>query len=288
VSHHSDEIGAATGRPVFVYAFTSPLFTFNLTSYDEDIAFGGITFTSTPIDHGDVTAVPATQARELTVLLPVNHALCTTLRLDGIMPRGVELTISTFHNTGGAPTLRQVWRGEIASIESDEYSSQLRIPASTDDRLAVKLPLITAQRQCPHMLYDTGCGIDRFGSFQLPGAFDDINVNPTVSIIDGANITVSTIGGKPDGWFKDGEMIAPSGEHRSILSQVGTAIEIDYPFRSDSLAVGNTVNLWAGCSHTTEDCVQKFDNMDNYGGAPHFPKLNLGALASIGVGVTET
>jgi hypothetical protein len=292
VSFDSDEIGATSGRPVFVYAFVSALFGFNLTSYDEDVVFGGITFTSTPIDHGEASAVPVTQSREMTVILPVNHALCTTLRTDGIMPRGVELTISTFHNTGGAPTLRQVWRGEIASIESDDYSSQLRIPASTDDRLAVKLPVVTAQRQCPHMLYDAGCAVSRvfFSPPLSPGgsaAFGDIGVLATVTSVSGTAISINFVNGKPDGWFKDGEIVAPDGERRSILSQTGTALVIDYPFRAASLVANvSIVQVWAGCDHTVEDCDQKFGNMDNFGGAPDFPETN--PTAPTGLGVIES
>jgi hypothetical protein len=40
---------------------------------------------------------------------------------------------------------------------------------------------------------------------------------------------------------------------------------------ADGLYYGLAVNAYPGCNRTTTECVDKFDNLDNYGGVPDLP-----------------
>jgi hypothetical protein len=37
------------------------------------------------------------------------------------------------------------------------------------------------------------------------------------------------------------------------------------------IAAGDPVVAYAGCKRTVRECIDKFDNYDNYGGFPHIP-----------------
>jgi hypothetical protein len=40
------------------------------------------------------------------------------------------------------------------------------------------------------------------------------------------------------------------------------------------MEVGNTISAFPGCRRTIDDCVNKFNNLDNFGGFPHSPGRN--------------
>lgn len=284
------ETSAALGRPVELYSFTGPTAVAYLTPYDEDVSNGGLVYESTPgLSRSDAPKVQVGQARELTVTLPVDHALCRTLRLGGLGPRGVELVISRLHTTDSSATLREKWRGDVLSLECDEQYARLRVASLVEDRLQVSLPMAVAQPLCNHQYGDAGCvPVEESGGsglvFIAGPAIQQFITN--VATVSGTAITINSINGKPDGWANRGAIIrASDGEPRTIMSQTGTSLVIDVPF--GTLNPGDAVTIRAGCDKKVETCANKFDNVDNFSGDPVLPERNVTAPTGYGVSVQE-
>lgn len=279
MSYDASETGIQTGTPVELYTIESSLWTYRFTSYDEDVAFGGITFASIPISRGQVEVSSLGNLRELTLTMPADHEMIGRLRSNGIPVRGVRLTISRYHVTAGVgllpgvPITRNLWHGEVSTIESDEQYARIRVPLLLDEQINVHLPIARGQRTCNHRLYSTGCGIARHHLFC---------VTPTVLTVSGVTLVVSSMSGQADGWAKHGEVVRLyDGERRSILEQVGTTLTLDMPFAE--LDSGDAIEVWAGCNWLVETCRDKFNNVVNFGGHPHFPESNPTAPSGYGV-----
>ena len=275
MTYDSQEKSAQGGRPVEIYTFTAPTFTYRFTSYDEDVVFGGNTFTAIAIEHGNATKVPIGQTRELIVTMPRTHELVGKLRNNGIPVRGIEVRIESFHSPDAPTASREVWRGDVAGVETDNQHAKLRVPSATDDRMNVRLPIVQAQRQCNHALYDRGCTVSRL----LAANFINTAVNGAPV---GVTIVVDSLGANPNGWAKGGDIVRTAdGERRSVVEQVGTTITIDVPFAT--LADNDEVQVFAGCDWLIDTCLTKFDNVDNFGGHNEMPMNNPTAPTGYGV-----
>jgi hypothetical protein len=250
------------GRPRELYTFELSGGTYRLTPSKEDETYGGNVYTSTPgLSRGNVAETPLGQQRELTVSLPVNHAIAASLIRNGIPPRGATLTILRFHDP--TDSAYQVWVGGIAEIQTEpntqEPYARLRVPSLIEIAFDVKLPIAKASRICQHALYGPGCRAVRGGA------------NVSVLDVDGYLVTLAI--GDPDGFLNGGEIVRIiDNEARTIVEQVGNVCRVDVPF--PALASGETVNIVPGCDGLIATCRDKFDNVVNFGGLPLLPLDN--------------
>ena len=131
-------------------------------------------------------------------------------------------------------------------------------------------PLITAQkrpairektsRTCPYVLYDSDtCKASKIG---VPG---------TVASISGISLVITGADAEADGQFTGG-YLETSEEKRMIVSHTGTSIGVTTAMQG--LEVGDAVTMYIGCEHTTQDCIDKHDNILNFGGEPFIPEKN--------------
>lgn len=277
MTYDAKERSVQDAQRVEIYTFQLPGVTYRLTSYDEDSTFDGDAYLAAPISRSSVPLAPLGQVREVTVSIALDHPLAVELRRGGIPPQDSLVTIRRFHV--GDSEARIQWQGYIGGTSTDDEYTRIRVPNKIDTAFDCQLPVKTVGRQCPHILFDTGCGVD-----PVAGGFI---ITPTVASIsaDGLTITVSSISGKPDAWATHGKIVRTAdGEERTVLQQTGTSIVVDYKFRT--LEVGDTLEVFAGCDHSLtgeHGCREKFDNVLNYGGEPHAPTNNLFSPFGIGV-----
>jgi uncharacterized phage protein (TIGR02218 family) len=268
-----DEKSVQAAQPVDLYTIVTPTTTYYLTSYSQNISYGGNTYTAAAISRDNVTINPHGQGRELTMYVSLDHALSQDLLVGGIPQSSVSIQVDTYMVRANATRTQHL--GYITSIASDGVQVKLLAPHKLDVKIGgVKLPVLQSQRLCQHGLYDTGCTIN-------PASF---NVATTVSSIsvDGLTITIGTIGGNPDNWAQYGKIVRfADGEPRAVMSHVGTAIVVDVPFRT--LNNGDSITLYAGCDHMVTTCKTKFSNVINYGGHPLLPTVNIQSPVGIGV-----
>ena len=141
---------------------------------------------------------------------------------------------------------------------------------------------------CRHVLYDLGTtGPDRVGRCGLSQNSFKSATSITAVLTAGFKYNIATTG-RPDTWATTGFVKWLTGANAGSYQEVKThRIEGGYesvefirpPF--SPVAVGDTLELLAGCDHTLQTCKQKFNNVPNFGGFPH---LQVDVNANINVG----
>lgn len=263
-------------REIYVFDLTTG--THNLTGHDDDVTYDAVTYTSTPgLSRGTVELSPLTQQRQMTITLPIDHAI--VLGLLPIPPRDATVTITRVHAgaTAASDQRRQIWSGTIAEVQldggnGDNPYARIRVSGAVDVLFDVALPVLRVMRSCQHQLYSTACTVTKSGSN---------GKTPTVAAVSGTTIATSSL----SGWTfqaRHGEVIRTAdGERRSIIEQSGNAIVVDVPFAT--LNVGDALQIWRGCDKQASTCAGEFLNIQNFGGHPDVPIANPASPTGKGV-----
>lgn len=240
-----------------------PVVTYRIATGTRNITIDGATYTAGQVGRDEIKIASETDTDgALTVQLPVSHPAVTRYLQGGIPPRHIYVNIWRRHVDVDAE--ETVWRGVVTSVAVDEHVAKLRLAPRSLIAIQRRIPTMTPGILCPHILYaaDT-CRINR-ASFM---------VSATVVTITGRVVTLSTIGGKPDGWAEGGELVhVESGERMTVQAQAGTVVTCQLQIQE--LSLGDAVELYAGCSHNVITCRDKFANVVNFGGQPNLPVVN--------------
>ena len=130
----------------------------------------------------------------------------------------------------------------------------------------------TFQRSCRHALYgETGCKVDPV-SVEETLALQSI-VDLTLGFLDLSSYAAD--------YFVGGYLETPLGARSYIVGQSNTDNTVMIQRSSDSLTeefantgVGLLLNLYPGCNYSRDHCLNKFSNLDNYGGFDWIPFKN--------------
>jgi hypothetical protein len=125
------------------------------------------------------------------------------------------------------------------------------------------IPADTFSTACRFQLFDANCTVVS-SSYVVSAPTDEI-------VVDERKITHTNFGTKPSGWFTNGKVVV-GVEEGLITKHSGNDITLIYPLQTltDSL----TLNAYAGCDKTIDDCQNKFSNEANYGGFMFIPEIN--------------
>jgi uncharacterized phage protein (TIGR02218 family) len=132
-----------------------------------------------------------------------------------------------------------------------------------------ELPKRELQVACNWQLYGPYCGIDQsIYSVTTTDGLDDNS--PSVLVSD------DFIHATPQ-YYRGGFVVGLSGDNteliRHITDHTGNELSILPPFPFD-IETGVNVRVVAGCDHSTGDCADVFDNLNNYGGFPFIPNYD--------------
>ena len=275
MAYDDDQTGAATSDVTELYEFTGPSTVYRYTSGPASVTYGGHAYA--PAAGLGRSALASTSTDDTARLTVTSAATASVVVAHGrsLAPRSLGLRVYRQQATSGET--RRIWDGEVKSITSSSLTAVATITSESrvGGRMAARVPGLTVTSRCPHRLYDDRCRVNP----------DDFDLSTTVSSISGRTVTVASVGGQPDGWFgSSGEIRRDTdGERRSVITQVGAVLTLDAPF--GTLNPGDAVTLWAGCDHlywkrkvgpdfAGGDCITKFDNAINFGGAPAMPTIN--------------
>jgi hypothetical protein len=275
------EAGEESSSPREYFDVIVGAVTYRLTSGTRDLLIGSTLYLATAISRADLSTMQVRSGGDNTieVRVPVNHALVKRWLRGGVPPKTASLTAYRAY----IPSMdtERFWSGPIVSMDfSEQGIAKLVVASQMGEPLRKRLPTITAGSQCSHVLYDSGCKIDRDG---VNGDGYPYLCSTTVLAVSGRDIRVdlSTI---PAGythratWLALGEVIATSGDaigdRMSIRDQndpspgVSTVTVVGMQLPMSGLKIGDTVTLMAGCAHDIAACNSKFSNKENYGGLP--------------------
>jgi len=255
VSYSATDTSVQDGKPLYLLEFTRGASVTRFNSTAVDIASPVGTYRAS---HFSVTA--RTQGKDIFK----DNLKITFARADNFA-RGYILgaidqvtTVALKRMHVGMPAGEAVieWKGRIVTAEvKDEkitlncesvYTSMRRLGLSTQFELT-----------CVHAIYSAGCRANK----------PAMRVEAQVNVISNVSYTMLGISGYPSGWFNSG-MMETETDRRFIVSHVGDVVTLSKPL---NVAQGTSVALYPGCNKTTANCIDKFDNIDNYLGFPWMP-----------------
>ncbi|WP_319528989.1 DUF2163 domain-containing protein [uncultured Cohaesibacter sp.] len=242
---------------------------FGFTDHDLDISFDGVTYGA---DSG-FTASELQSSLGLSVdNVDVEGALSADLITEQDIALGlydgaeIEVWRVNWQETSQAVLMRKGNLGEIK--RGDRYfSAEIR-------GLAAQL------QQKQGRVYQSGCdanlGDDRCGVDVSEG---DYSASATVTGYTGGQVVqISGIDAFKAGWFNRGVLTFTSGENEGLSYQLQShvvtsgivTLGVWSSFLKD-VAIGDTLELVAGCDKKFATCVKKFGNGENFRGCPHMP-----------------
>jgi uncharacterized phage protein (TIGR02218 family) len=187
------------------------------------------------------------------------------LEMFKFAPPGDVVTVSLYRLHRGETEAITAWMGRVLNVTWRGLEAVLHCESVYT---SIKRPGLRRmyQKQCPHVLYSTPCGLDR----------NDHVVAASVASINGLNLTLNGIGAYASGSFNGGyvEWEAPQGqfERRAIREHAGSVVTVN--FQALGLSPLQEIFLYPGCDHTMATCSSKFSNLENYGGFPYIPAKN--------------
>ncbi len=283
-TYDDNERSVSQNRPIDLYTITTPTVTYRLTSYPVNVSFGGNTYTALTMSRGDLQVTQDTTGRELIVYLPISHPLVQRYTASGIPEHAVTVTWQRLQTVSGVAL--QYFSGFATGLSVQGHVATLRCPSVTDDALAIKLPVLRAQRLCNHVLFDAYCAPNPGVSGPVKASFQVSTTIVSQTVVPGSvTLVVASIGGNPDGWAAFGDVLhGPTGQRLFILLQIGTTLTLNMPIIG--YQVGDAVTVTAGCAHDVLTCKTKYSNVVNFGG---FPELNgqINPWAAKGFGIVQ-
>jgi len=245
------------GRPLELYRFALGGTVWRFTSADHTVVMGEESFTPIYIQRGGFTKTGDARKATLEIKTSASNPVALKFR-DGWLSWLMILTIYRHHYgdldfsvfwKGRVTSCR--WAGSVATLNSENASTLF-------SRAGLRR---SYQVGCPHALYKAGCNLDASAWA----------VSATVETVAGGLLSLDGIDAYPDGYFLGGMLKAGEDSRMVVAHSFGSITLVD---SISSLEEGATVTLWPGCARTVNACLNKFNNLDNYGGLPYLPVKN--------------
>lgn len=245
-----------------------------LTSASSDITYNGQRYTALALERGEVAVTMPGDEKEMTLTLPVDHALCRRWTQQAVPPR--KVTVTVYRQNGGAT--EQIWVGDITSMAAERGVAKFRVPSRAGEWMLREIPTARVGRKCSHILYSSPCGVSREGS---NGGISH-KVATTVIAVSGRAVTVSLLSTSRNGdWAEQGELVHTStGERLTVVDQtdlnpgVSSVARLTLQTNMVGLKIGDAVEIYRGCAHDIASCHADFGNRQRFGGFPSLPDSN--------------
>lgn len=285
MSFYDDQASAEANQPreFYVIEVGDPaVTTYRVASGNRDLVVNidgmtSVVHEAIAVARTDVGVPSSGQSKDLTLTLPVDHALVKRYLLQGVPPKVVNVRVYELQVVSGE--FEQIWVGKVTSMSVEGEVAKFRIPSRMTETMLRVLPTITAGKQCPHILYDDLCQVSRTGSH----AGLAHKVTTTVIYVNGRDVRVDLGSTSRNGtWSENGEVYhQATGERMTVRSQTdlnpGVSAVADLSMQSQipELKVGDTVEIYAGCTKLIGVCHARFGNRYHFGGFNRMPSKNV-------------
>ncbi len=263
-------------REYFSISINGGVTIYRHTSGSRDLTIGGQVFTAIAMQRGELTVTMPGEEAEMTLALPIDHPYVRRYTQESTPPQ--QTTVTVYRLNGGVS--EQIFVGDITSMNVDRGVARFRVPSRAGDWMLRVIPVSTVSRTCPHILFSTPCGVSRTGAGPLGLAFKRTT---TILAVDGRDIKVDLDDSNRIGteWAVDGEVYhSLTGERETVRVQTdispgsSTLTWLTLHSVIVGLKVGDSVDIFAGCSHDIQTCNDKFGNRHAHGGFPQLPDVN--------------
>jgi len=257
MSYDALESSDYSGHPLELYRFALGNKLWLFTSADHSVAYGEDTYVPVYIKRTGFTKGGDAKKANLDVEVKGSNSVALPFRdgwLSGIM------TISIFRHHKDDVDFSLFWKGRVTSCRWTGAVATLQTESAST---MFTRPGLRRKYQvgCPHAHYGPACGLN----------MDDWKVTAAVSAVEGKVLTLAGIGAYSSGYFLGG-MLQRGDDLRMIVAHgAGVVTLVD---SISDLAEEDDVYLWPGCPRTMNACLNRFNNLDNYGGLPFLPTKN--------------
>lgn len=249
------------GEPIHLLKFTYQETIWRFTTGDEDFYDGIETWLASEIEPlGDLNVSDNLDRSPIQIVTKLTNPVAQLFRTSAL-ESSVSLLVYEVHVEDAELSLLHTGRvlGRHVKMKGKKRTATLKSE-----------PLITGQKRpairettgkiCPYVLYDAStCKATK---------------NPiigTIASFSGNSLVVTGADAVADGQLISG-YIETTEEKRMITSHTGTSITVTTTMQG--LEVGDSVNMYIGCDHSTQDCIDKHSNIENFGGEPFIPSKN--------------
>jgi len=256
MSYAIRENSVQAGDPVELYKFEAAGEAWRVTSGQRPRVYLGEVYEPLAITRSELSQTLEQQSGRITITLPRDHAIAQQFR--GYLPaEPVRLTLARGHE-GEAEIIAYTGFEVLSAKFGDACELTVGPP---QEKLKRRIPPQEYQRRCNHILFDAGCTLDR----------EDFREPATLTFVSGVTVRAAEFATLGSGWFDSG-YLEKGNERRMILRHVGDTIELITAM--PSLAVGDAVDVFAGCLRTASVCNSKFSNLVNFLGFEFIPQKN--------------
>lgn len=264
MSYTDSEESTYSGKPRELYKFEGTYGNYYYTSGQGDVTYLGNTYRAVEMRRTNVkVGTQEDDGLDISIDVPIALPVVRDYAFR-IAPPKLQLTVYRFHDPSLAPgTVAIYWNGPVTVITVKGGRAAIRSPSVLSYALSGDVPSIYYQTPCNRVLFDQGCKVNRSLN----------SVTTTATPVTGRTLALASNGGRADGFFTGGEVLLDSGERRMIVNHVGTTVEINFPFAR--MSDNSNVVVTAGCNRAyAGDCLNKFNNQQNFGGFPFIPSEN--------------
>jgi len=278
-------LGALTRRGylyVLQQVFAGSAVRTGFTSYEQDLTYGGNTYTSRKIDHGQLKGSLFIDRDEVEILTEILAGDPLTQIAVGSSESTTRVEIYSVDVSGSVATNAvQIFSGDIlsAATRGSRISAKAVTGGTVFDRL---FPRMRLQIGCNHSVFSPGCTlatsswkfsavIDNPGTAGFPFTFD---LNSVVKV--GGGTPTFTAGYFAGGWVEFGSG-ANTVKRQILNSTVVSGGVMTLTLNRDPVVfptAGNSIYLYPGCDSAFATCTAKFANNLNFGGMPFVPAAN--------------
>lgn len=248
------------GMPIYLFQFKLGTKVWGYTSSAREMVFDGVIHKPVPVSTTTIQQSLDPSQDSVTITIPDSTEVAQLF-----LGSGPSTTVYAFIKEThlGAGTSITHFQGEVTDRKIPKVGQCSLICNYITVSFDKNGTRMAWSRTCQHALYDGQCRVEK----------SLFAVQTTIDYLDGVNVGSVAFGAFPTDYFSGGffEWASQGGvlNTRTIDKHTGSNFLV-FGF-TDGLGVGMTITTYPGCRRTTDDCLNKFNNMPNYGGYPGIP-----------------
>lgn len=264
------ELSVDNADPSELYLFKYNNQEYGFTSADNSIVANGVVYTATHIYRGDSLVLNDSGSSVETCNITVSRTNPVALLYQGAPPELSTVSVTVYRRYDNDTEMITILYGTISQVSFKGSEAELLI--TIESILSRNIPNGKLSYYCQNCIYDNKCKLDanNFVAYAyVPGGL--LHVDNTLTTIHNIQFTGS-LESYPDHYFDGGYAVIGTSK-RSIVSHVGTMLQISYPINLSDRTV-TTFKVYPGCSSIFSICGDRFHNTDHFSGVPYVQPYN--------------
>jgi uncharacterized phage protein (TIGR02218 family) len=183
--------------------------------------------------------------------------------LDGAFITRTRIFLNSWSEQDRATPIGTVllFKGRVGTIDQIGRTAAKVTVNSDLVLLDIQMPRRLYAPNCPHVLYDSGCGLAKANY-----------IGHGVAQAGSTQAIISWSGASSN--YTQGRLIWNTGANAGISCNIKSgatgSLTLSYPL-DIAPSVGDTFTAYWGCDHTKSTCQSKFNNLANFRGMPFIP-----------------